>query len=377
MNDHIALVEPNYYTKFPPLGLLKLSTLEKRKGNTTELVRKGKFPKKKPSKIYITSLFTWAWEPVWQSVRKYKSWYPDIEITLGGLYASLLPDHAKASGADTVHIGLHLEAEHCIPDYSLVPEWDGNIIFASRGCNNRCPNCVVPRVEGNICLEKESIKHLLHPTHKKLIFFDNNILAMKYRDNIFEEIIELNMPVDFNQGLDARLLDNKAADYIGKMKIPMVRLAYDLPNQRDALKNAIEKLGENGITKRHILVYAMFNFIETPNDFLDRVKEILNWGASCYPMRFQPINTLKKDAYVSTHWTNTQLNMVAQARRVMGYGGAFPPYNALINKFEEADGFDKAFELYPIKKTKDDSVPLLKLETFFIEKDESKPICMK
>ena len=287
MTKHVALVEPKYYTKFPPLGLLKLSSLEKKKGNTTELLRNGRFPSRKPTHIYITSLFTWAWEPVWHSVRKYKSWYPEAEITLGGLYASLLPKHAKASGADKIHIGLHPEAEELMPDYSLVPEWDASIIFASRGCINNCPNCVVPRLEGKICLEMKSIKHLVDSAHKKLVFFDNNILAMRYCYDIFEEILELDLPVDFNQGLDARLLDDKAAEYLGKMKMPTIRLAYDNPNQQKGLYDAIQRLEENGFNKRHILVYAMFNFTETPDEYFERVKKILNWGATCYPMRFQ------------------------------------------------------------------------------------------
>ena len=106
MTQHILLVEPNYYSQFPPIGLLKLSTYEKQKGNTTELVRKLESPSKKPDKIYITSLFTWAWRPVWQSVRKYKALYPEAETHLGGIYTSILPEHAKMSGADYIHQGV-------------------------------------------------------------------------------------------------------------------------------------------------------------------------------------------------------------------------------------------------------------------------------
>jgi radical SAM superfamily enzyme YgiQ (UPF0313 family) len=349
MTEHILLIEPNYYSQFPPLGLLKLSSLEKLKGNTTELIRKNIASKKRPDKIYVTSLFTWAWRPVWQSVRNLKAWYPDVEITLGGLYASLMPDHARLSGADKIFIGLHEEAENVIPDYSLVPEWDGSIFFASRGCNNNCLNCVVPRLEGRICHEHKSIQNLIWKGHTKLIFFDNNILAMKYWKEIFNEIISLGMEVDFNQGLEARLISEDAATLISKMNIPRVRLAYDNSAQKEFVKNAINLLGKKGIHKRQILIYTMFNFTESPDDFLDRVRDILEWGAACYPMRFQPVNTLKKDSYVASNWTQEQLNMVAAARRVIGYGGAFPPYEGLKKKFLKAHSFDEAFELYPIK----------------------------
>ena len=347
MTQHILLVEPNYYSQFPPIGLLKLSTYEKQKGNTTELVRKLESPSKKPDKIYITSLFTWAWRPVWQSVRKYKALYPEAETHLGGIYTSILPEHAKMSGADYIHQGVFPEAEDLLPDYSLIPKWNGSILHASRGCKNRCIYCAVPKIEGKINAERESIKKYVWPGHTKLIFFDNNILASCFWKRIFEELIELKKEVDFNQGLEARLLNEESVSLISKMNIPTIRLAYDTPMVKESVKTAIELLDKKGIDKRRIFVYTLFNYTDTPDEFFFRVRDILEWGAVCYPMRFQPCTVLKKDAYVSKNWTAKQLNMVASARRVIGYGGAFPPYDALVNRFREATKFEDIFELYP------------------------------
>jgi len=149
---HVLLVEPDYYTRYPPLGLLKLSAYHKSRGDTTELVKGvGKVCRKRAlTGVYVTSLFTWAWEPVRQAVRHYKRRFPNASLWLGGLYASLLPEHAARSGADRVYKGLFREAEDLMPDYSLVPEWDGSIVFSSRGCNNRCPFCAVPVLGGRL-----------------------------------------------------------------------------------------------------------------------------------------------------------------------------------------------------------------------------------
>jgi len=353
MSKHIVLVEPNYYTKYPPIGLLKISTFEKNNGNTTELVRKLSFPKKRPDKIYVTSLFTWAWQPVWRAVRKHKAWFPEIELWLGGLYASLMPEHAKMSGADHIYQGIFWEVEECIPDYSLVPEWDASIVWASRGCKNKCTFCAVPKLEGSLNHERPSISKFIWEGHKKIIFFDNNILATKYWKDIFEEVIELNMIVDFNEGLDARLLNEDAAVLISKMKIPIVRLAYDMPSQKHYVKKAINLLNNYGISKRDILVYSLFNYTESPDEYHKRVLEILEWGAVCYPMRFQPCMTLKKDSYISPKWTPERLEMVQRSRRVIGYGGTFPPYEGLINKFKQASNFDEAFSLYPLDRSEE------------------------
>ena len=64
-------------------------------------------------------------------------------------------------------------------------------------------------------------------------------------------------------------------------------------------------------------------------------------------MRYEPLNSLVKNKYASPHWTLRQLEMVARARRVLGTGGAFPPYTALVNKFKAALSFEEAFSLRP------------------------------
>ena len=62
-------------------------------------------------------------------------------------------------------------------------------------------------------------------------------------------------------------------------------------------------------------------------------------------MRYEPLNSLIKNRYVSPHWTAEQLEMVAVSRRVIGAGGAFPPYQALIDKLAGARSFEEAFSL--------------------------------
>jgi hypothetical protein len=58
---------------------------------------------------------------------------------------------------------------------------------------------------------KDSIKRLIYPGHKKVVLWDNNILASPYWRNIFDELEESGLEVDFNQGLDARLLTEETA----------------------------------------------------------------------------------------------------------------------------------------------------------------------
>jgi hypothetical protein len=353
----ILLVEPQkskyYHTKYPPLGLLKLSAYHKAKGDQVQFVRGCKEVDFYPNIIYITSLFTYAWKPVHEVISYYSKKYKKSEIVVGGIYATLCEDHLKEAFKNKIriHKGLMEEVEDILPDYSLVPEWNASLIFASRGCIRNCPFCSVKVLEPQF-KPKKSIKHLIYPGHKKIILWDNNILASPYWEDIFQEIEELNLEVDFNQGLDARLIDSKVVLRLRRLKIPIIRLAYDTKGIRNYLKKAIDLLKEAGFRGRRILVYCLYNNPfekDTPETFLDRLRDLMEWGVVSYPMRYEPLEPRKKGTYVSPYWTAEQLELVAKARRVIGYGGAFPPYEGLKKKFFNANSFEEAFSLRPKK----------------------------
>jgi hypothetical protein len=349
---HVLLVEPKYYTKYPPLGLLKLSAYHKSLGDTTELVKgTTNSVSEEPDIIYVTSLFTWAWKPVWEAVRFYSGFFPKADLWLGGLYASLMPEHAALSGIDPKKIfrGIFTEAEGFCPDYSLVPDWNkkvsGSIIFSSRGCIRTCTFCAVPRIEGKLSIQEQSIRHLIWKGHKRVILFDNNFLASPAWEHILDEIEELNLGVDFNQGLDARLMSRRAAKKISVLRTDrLVRLSYDSLEMGPYVEKAINLLKSEGTDARNILVYALYNFTDNPQDLFIRIKNTLSWGAVSYPMRYQPNNALSKNTHVSPNWDRARLEAVQRARRIIGSGGAFPPYEGMIKvKVEKCNTFDEAF----------------------------------
>jgi len=354
----ILLVEPKkskkYHTQYPPLGLLKLSTYHKQLGDTVKFVKGFEDDNFEPDKIYITSLFTYAWEPVHEVIRYYSQKYKKAEIIVGGIYATLCEDHLKETFKDRIiiHKGVINEVEDVLPDYSLVPDWNASIIFSSRGCIRKCPFCAVSKLEPEF-YAKESIKHLVYPNHKKIILWDNNILASPTWEKIFQELEELNLEVDFNQGLDARLITPRVVEKLLRLKIPIIRLAFDTQFVREPLKKAIELLKSAGFRGRDIVVYCLYNNPfenDTPESFLNRLRDLLDWGVVSYPMRYEPLEPGPKDTFVALNWTPELLEMVAKARRVLGYGGAFPPYEGLKKKFFNAKSFEEAFSLRDPKK---------------------------
>jgi len=348
----ILLVEPDYYTRFPPLGLLKLATFIRHNKGGAALIRGCGEPGFVPDEIFVTSLFTYAWKPVHEAVKYYKRKYPHARVVLGGIYASLLPDHALKSGADVIHKGISEEAETCVPAWDLVPEWDGSIIFTSRGCIRTCLFCSVPKLEGHLRSVISSIKPYVYPSHTRIIFWDNNILATDNWRSVFQELKELDKKVDFNQGLDARLVNKNVAQELALLRINFIRLAYDTKAIKKPLSKAIRCLADAGIRKRSIIVYTLYNFDEDPEEFKERVTELLAQGVVSYPMRYEPITSLTKNHHVSKKWSIEELNMVARARRVLGFAGAFPPYEGLVEKFSRAKDFHEAFSLWGTRKGK-------------------------
>jgi hypothetical protein len=184
-----------------------------------------------------------------------------------------------------------------------------------------------------------------------------------WRD-LIAELKSLRVSVDFNQGLDAEFITEEVADELCGLNLNPIRMVYDTPGKRRYLEKAIPILERAKFNRRRMIVYTLYNWIDTPEQFLDRIKDLLEWGVVAYPMRFEPLDSLVKNKYIGRYWTAQQLEMIARARRVIGYGGAFPPYEGLRKKFLTAKSFEEAFALRPPRsspeKTEGTSKKLLK-----------------
>ena len=359
---NVLLVEPDYYSKYPPLGLMKLASFHRSYGDDIEYVRGISEVKARPSIINITSLFTYSWKQVHQAIEYYHSEFPNAEIRVGGIYATLLPSNiTKNYPFAKIHLGLHPKAENYPPAYEILKQvdrwkdWDHSIVFTSRGCIRKCQFCVVPKIEGRMRDEKPSILGLMHPSHKKVTIWDNNFLASPYAKSMLKELRDHGIGADFNQGLDARLMDEETAGLLADVKSKTIHMAYDWAWEGPYIHKAIDLLGDAGYRKKNLIFYMLFNFFDeqhkkgdTPPDFLLRLKNLMEWGASSYPMRYIPLDSLEKNKYVSPLWSQQQLEMVAKARRVIGFGGSFVPYKAFISKIEDAATFEEAMHLRPI-----------------------------
>ncbi|AJW76943.1 hypothetical protein X275_01080 [Marinitoga sp. 1197] len=350
---NILLIEPKYYTKFPPLGLLKIGAYHKKLGNNVQYIRGQGEILFKPDEIYITSLFTYSWKSVKKAYDFYRFLCPKTPIHMGGIYISIFSqlndqtkEHIKFNYPDAIiHSGILPEVEDLLPDWDddYVKNWNKSILFSSRGCIRKCPFCAVPLIEGSL-KSKIRIDHLIHPKHKEIIFWDNNILASPHWEDIYEYLLKTKKYVDFNQGIDARLINSKVANQLSKLKTKMIRIAYDHISYKPIIYKAVNFMKEAGINGRKILVYLLYNFNDTPEDFLERLKDLMELGVVAYPMRYEPLDALEKNKFISENWNKEYLDAIPRARRVIGYSGAFVPHEGMKKKILNASSFYNAFE---------------------------------
>ena len=84
----------------------------------------------------------------------------------------------------------YLKAEDFEPAYDLV-DVDYQIVHASRGCFRRCNFCGTWKIEPDVTYKK-SIKDEIKK--KKIVFYDNNLIANPHIKDILAEIAEFRFP---------------------------------------------------------------------------------------------------------------------------------------------------------------------------------------
>ncbi len=207
-------------------------------------------------------------------------------VRVGGPAARLMPDYCG--------------------DYTCLEDHPGALAItnplatrSTRGCNRGCSFCGVSRITG-------AFQELSDWKPWPVLVDDNFLMCSKAH---FHSVIDALKPlrgVDFTQGLDARLLTKAQADRLLELDIT-ARFAWDSPNCEEPVFRAIEIMRNGGLAKRRIGVYVLINFGESQAEALDRMEKLKVAGIRGYAMRYQPLDTLKKNEYVAPEWNQKEL----------------------------------------------------------------------
>lgn len=235
---NVALVDVDGHN-FPNLALMKLSAWHKAQGDSVEWYS-PLFSR--PDKIYASKVFTFT---------------PD--------YTDYAPHHPEpilgGTGYDAT-VKLPDAVECMSPDRSIYPQYDYIIGFLTRGCIRKCPWCVVPRKEGAIMI----VNHIRDIAHdgKDVVLLDNNFLAAD-ESFVAEQLAYIarhKIRIDFNQGLDARLVTPKNAKLLAACRwIRFIRFSCDTSAMIEPIRRAVSLIRETGC-KREIFCYMLVQDVQ-------------------------------------------------------------------------------------------------------------------
>jgi radical SAM superfamily enzyme YgiQ (UPF0313 family) len=370
---NILLVEADYKNKYPPLGLMKISSYHKELGDTVIFVKglNKELQSQKWDKIYITTLFTFYWKKTVDTIKYYyNSVDSSQEIYVVGIMATLLKgdlENEDGISGITLMTGLldkprmlgdEIKPIDCLtPDYSIIDpnnneylNYEYNVKNAyltstTKGCIRKCNFCAVKTLEPNYC-DYIDIKNQINDIDEKygqnrdLMLMDNNILASDRLSDIVNDLVCLGFErsnksflsvrgkktirqtrrIDFNQGIDARLLTEDKMRLLSKLEIQPLRIAFDHADdenikiykeaQRLAAKYSIKNLSN----------YILFNYLDTPEELYYRLRvnielndEFCNKGIKTsiwsFPMKYMPVSGeyCKSRKFVGEYWNAKML----------------------------------------------------------------------
>lgn len=379
---------------------MKLSTFHKNKNDNVSFF-KGLLEGSKIKDydiIYITTLFTFYYDQTIKTIDHYVRYSEkSTKIFVGGIMASIMQEEIKSEPFynkvnlvygllnDSRILGFeeNINIDVLIPDYSIIDNYvdytykysNDYLIFSSRGCIRNCTFCVVPKLEPifkktcDIKTQIESIDFISNSKRQNLIIMDNNVLALPKHEifDLIDQIEDLGFKknsshyeyvdvkgrkrkkrkyVDFNQGIDIRLLTESIMKELSRIEIKPLRLAFDHANPK-FIEMYIEKVrlaSKYGFTS--LSNYVLFNYNDTVDDFYKRIainidlNEELGTSIFSFPMKYVPIEGehSKDRKYIGEYWTAKELRAIqcilAATRGVVGPKRSFF-YKAFGKSVEE------------------------------------------
>ena len=283
IRKNILLIEPSYRNKYPPLGLMKLAAYHGLHGRNDHVrFVKGESPEvpdKAWDRVYVTTLFSFEWKRTAEAIdfAIRAAGGQNERVFVGGIAATLMNDQFVSE-----------------------PRWSG-VRF---------------------------IKGLLDGSPASALQLSEIESEFGYDDTLGTPIVDLGFEtgatitrngnrrvkrrVDFNQGVDARIL-SKSPMFLREMSkicISPLRIAFDHIGVRKPYETAVKMAAENQILS--LSNYMLYNFMDTPEDLYQRMRLNIDLNQELgvriwsFPMRYQSVN-LKDRSHIGKNWNRYQL----------------------------------------------------------------------
>ena len=257
---------------------------------------------------YLSVVFSWDAEKAYQRA----VWYDSLgyEVRVGGpgvfVLGKMLRGVAVVGGE--------------FPD--AVRRHNPMATFASRGCPVGCWFCIVPALEGSEFTLIDNFK-------PRPILCDNNLSALpeEFQRHVIRRYQDTGTPLmDANSGFEPATFDEAVYRRWSAINRGPWRFAYDESGEREDVRRVCEMLCELPPKKKR--VYVLIG--NEPFDMcMDRIKEVIDWGAEPHVQPVMKLNAQKKTPWVRFDWTTQTLRDVARwANRYVWRSAPFKQYSA-------------------------------------------------
>jgi radical SAM superfamily enzyme YgiQ (UPF0313 family) len=256
-----------------------------------------------PEVILVTSSMTYWYPGVFEAISRTKKLLPGVPVVLGGIYASLCTDHARAhAGSDFVFSGYDVQALlgildmltckgnmpqrsggktntfHPYPAFDLYTNLRYVAILSSRGCPYRCPYCASHLMHAQHSVRRPSdvVDELAFWLEVKeitdVVFYDDALLLNPENHfvPIIEEIIRRDLKLFFHvpNGLHLRGITQEVAELLYRAPFGTIRFGLETADElrlantgnkttRQEYLRAMKLLHRAGYSSNEIGVYLL------------------------------------------------------------------------------------------------------------------------
>ena len=214
------------------------------------------FLPKDVDEVHISTIFSWDIEKALRLKRNYELYYP--KVLVGG------PAFADGEYDPKFTPGRYVKK---------------GITITTRGCNFKCPFCLVDKKEGKF----KEIN--IEPGN---IIQDNNILLAS-RDHLRKvfSMLRTQKGIRFIGGLDKRLLKDWHIEELRSLSIKELWLAFDDWYGVGEFKRVAEKLKKAGFNRNQIRCYVLAGYNEPIQASEDRLKFVYGCGALPFIQKYR------------------------------------------------------------------------------------------
>lgn len=294
---------------FPNIALMKLSAYHKSKGDTVEWYDAMFSPDM--DIVYMSKVFSFTDDYMYPIRAK--------KIVRGGSGYCIETINGREFYNKSKDIQLPYEVEHIYPDYSLYNITDTAYGYLTRGCPRQCSFCHTSIKDGTVSHKIANLSEFWNG-QKEIVLLDQNILACKDWRELLQQLIDSKVTVEFNGGLDIRLMTEEKARYITQIKQKIVHFAWDRYDDKEKILPKFKMFKEiSGFNERKMIVYTIVNYETTIEQDLERIYTLKKLGYWAYVMIYNKESLPKGHLYKKLQrWCNN--------RFIFGSGTTFDEY---------------------------------------------------